>query len=66
MKSEWKADKDISTGKPLYKVYRLRDTEKPDHSGNRQELPHVFEYRWMAEEMARILNETEEYVRRNT
>jgi hypothetical protein len=34
MKSEWKVTSNTINGKPMYRCFRILDTEKPVHSGN--------------------------------
>ena len=36
MKSEWKVTSNRINGKTMYGVYRLRDINAVDHSGNRE------------------------------
>lgn len=37
MKSEWRVSSNPVGGKMLYGVYRMRDVQAVDHSGNREE-----------------------------
>lgn len=39
MKSEWKVSSNIINGSRIYSIYRLRDINETDHSGNREKLP---------------------------
>ena len=59
MKSEWRVTANPTGGKMLYGVYRLRDVDAIDHSGNRESLGRYFEDRALAEDVARIMNEEE-------
>lgn len=36
MKGEWKVTSNLINGKKMYAVYRLRDINAVDHSGNRE------------------------------
>ena len=50
MKSEWKVAKNpIGQDEYVYTVYRIRDTEAPDHSGNRETYDC-----YISEEVARL------------
>lgn len=64
MKSEWRVTTNyIATDEgrvPVYGVYRLRDADSVDHSGNREMTGRWYEERELAEDMARIMNEDEE------
>lgn len=59
MKSEWRVTANSVGGEMLYGVYRLRDKDALDHSGNRESLGRLFDDRKLAEDMARIMNEEE-------
>ena len=59
MKSEWRVTANPTGGKMLCGVYRLRDVDAIDHSGNRESLGRYFEDRALAEDVARIMNEEE-------
>ncbi len=63
MKSEWRVTTNyVATDEgrvPMYGVYRLRDVNGIDHSGNRETLGRLFEERELAEDIARIKNEEE-------
>lgn len=63
MKSEWRVTTNhIATDEgrvPMYGVYRLRDVNEVDHSGNREELGRWFEDKELAEDVCRIMNEEE-------
>lgn len=39
MKSEWKVTSQYVGGEKIYQVYRLRDIDAVDHSGNREYVP---------------------------
>lgn len=56
--SEWRVSTNPVAGKTFYGVYRIRDLDAPDHSGNR-ETRGYYETRWEAEKLARLLNEEE-------
>ena len=50
MKSEWKVSTNpIGPGEYVYTVYRIRDTEATDHSGNRETYDC-----YVSEEVARL------------
>lgn len=57
MKSEWKVSYQYINGMKLYSVYRLRDVDEVDHSGNRETHSGFFEDRKSAEDYAAQLNE---------
>lgn len=61
MKSEWRVTTNhIATDEgrvPMYGIYRLRDVNEVDHSGNREELGRWFEDKELAEDVCRIMNE---------
>jgi len=59
MKSEWMVTANPVGGEMLYGVYRLRDVNEIDHSGNRESLGRWFDDRELAEDVARIMNEEE-------
>lgn len=63
MKSEWRVTTNhIATDEgrvPMYGIYRLRDVNAVDHSGNREELDRWFEDRDVAEDFCRAMNEEE-------
>ena len=63
MKSEWRVTTNyIATDEgrvPMYSVYRLRDVDATDHSGNREMVCKWYEDEKQAEELARIMNEEE-------
>lgn len=63
MKSEWRVTTNyIATDEgrvPMYGVYRLRDMDAVDHSGNREMAGKWYEDRKQAEELARMMNEEE-------
>ena len=60
MKSKWMVSSQVINGIKLYSVYRLRDVDKTDHSGNRETCSGFFEDRDSAEESAEMLNDKEE------
>ena len=60
MKSEWKVSSQHINGMKLYSVYRLKDIDEVDHSGNRETHSGFFEDRKSAEDYAAQLNEEEE------
>ena len=53
--SEWKVSSNPVAGKIFYQVFRIRDTSKIDHSGNR-ETRGLYETREEAEKVAANLN----------
>lgn len=59
MKSEWRVTSNIIDGEKRYGIYRLRDKDAVDHSGNREELDRWFDDRELAEDVCRIMNEEE-------
>ena len=61
MKSEWRVQRNYVVGETLFIVYRLRDIDKEDHSGNREnpEENAVFHTRAEAEARAKELNKEE-------
>ena len=60
MKSEWRVTANPIGGQMMYGVYRLRDKDALDHSGNRESLGRWFDDRALAEDVARIMNEEEQ------
>lgn len=56
MKSEWKITFNPMMGDKKYGVYRIRDMNAPDHSGNREYAPDWYDNLKDAECMAVILN----------
>ena len=59
-KSEWKVTSNIIGGEKKYGVYRLKDKDAVDHSGNREELGRWFDERELAQAYADAMNESEE------
>lgn len=60
MKSEWRAQKTPVEYGFVYQIYRIRDVNAVDHSGNREYSDRVFDDPDLAEDVARIMNEGEE------
>lgn len=60
--STWKVTANPIAGKMFYGVYRIRDIEAPDHSGNRETRGGWYETQEEAEALARRLN-TEEVIK---
>ena len=56
MPSKWKVTSNIIDGKKKYGVYRIKDENAPDHSGNREYFGNYHEERETAEVMANMLN----------
>ncbi len=54
--SEWKISSNIVAGKKFFQVYRLRDVNETDHSGNRETRGGLYESRLDAEKLAEVLN----------
>lgn len=59
MKSKWMVSFQYINGMKLYSVYRLKDVDAVDHSGNRETHSGFFEDRKSAEDCADQLNEEE-------
>ena len=59
MKSKWKVTSNPINGTTMYAVYRLRDVNAVDHSGNREHAGEWTENMEAAQEVADQLN-TEE------
>lgn len=59
MKSKWMVSFQYINGMKLYSVYRLKDVDAVDHSGNRETHSGFFEDRKSAEDYADQLNEEE-------
>lgn len=55
--SKWKVTANLVGGKMWYAVYRIRDIDELDHSGNRQYRGGYIGDKSKAEEYARWLNE---------
>ena len=64
--SEWRVTANPVAGKMLYGVYRLRDKDALDHSGNRETRGGYYERREDAEKLAATLNKDEEEKARRT
>lgn len=64
MMSEWRVTTNyIQTDEgrvPMYGVYRLRNVDETDHSGNREMLDRWFEERELAEVYAQTMNANKE------
>ena len=60
MKSEWRVTSNIIGGEKKWGVYRLRDKDATDHSGNREELGRWFDDKAIAQAYADAMNESEE------
>lgn len=59
MNSEWKVTSNSINGKTMYRVYRIRNTEELDHSGNREyATEYVSDYQ-VALDAVEIFNEME-------
>lgn len=56
MKSKWKVTSNIIDGKKMYGVYRIKNENEPDHSGNREIYGNYHEDRETAEVLANMLN----------
>lgn len=57
MKSEWRVTANPVGGKILYGVYRLRDINAVDHSGNREHHGEYTEDKEKAKKIAEDLNQ---------
>jgi len=57
--SEWKVTSNPFGGHILYGVYRLRDKNAIDHSGNREMCDRWFDEKELAQELAKAMNEEE-------
>lgn len=57
--SEWKVTSNSINGEKMYAVYRLRDVNQTDHSGNREYKTDYMPYREVALSIAAQLNESE-------
>ena len=56
MHSEWKVTSNYIGGQTMYGVYRLKDTNAIDHSGNREYAGGYSIYRQAAADLAAELN----------
>lgn len=56
---EWKVSSNPIGGKTFYQVYRIRDIDAVDHSGNRETRGGLYESRLDAERLADTLNAEE-------
>ncbi len=63
MKGEWKVTCNIFNGEKQYAVYRLRNVEEVDHSGNREFATSYMNDKAEAEEKARKFNAEEKEIR---
>lgn len=61
--SEWKVTSNPFGGKTWYGVYRIRDIDQIDHSGNREYSGGYFERRTDAEDLAELLNKEDTHER---
>ncbi|MBR0575715.1 hypothetical protein KCG48_05085 [Proteiniclasticum sp. BAD-10] len=59
MKSEWKVTSQMIGDAKMYAAYRLRDKDKPDHSGNREYAGQYVEDREVLAAAVKALNEME-------
>lgn len=57
MHSEWKVTTNLIGSKRMYAVYRIKDIDKVDHSGNREYATTYMEDKQTAEIMAKVFNE---------
>lgn len=57
--SEWRVSSNPVAGKTFYQVYRIRDIDAVDHSGNRETRGGLYESRIDAEKLAATLNAEE-------
>ena len=55
--SEWRVSSNPIAGRTFYGVYRIRDINDIDHSGNRETRGGWYETREEAERLAETLNE---------
>ena len=61
MKSEWRVTCNFISGHGyLYQVYRLKDKDAVDHSGNREFMGPLYDEKKVAQKVADELNEAEE------
>lgn len=60
MTGPWKVSSNIIGDRKVYQVYRLRDTNVVDHSGNRECSGGYVTERYEAEKLAEALNQKEE------
>lgn len=60
MKSPWKVSSNYINGEKMYIVYRLRDVNAVDHSGNREYMGGYVISREKCEKLAKELNQKEE------
>jgi hypothetical protein len=56
MENEWKVSTQYCGGEKIYQVYRIRDENEVDHTGNREYVPGIFETSEAAHEKAKELN----------
>ena len=56
MKSDWKVTSNIINDKKMYAVYRLRDVNEVDHSGNREFAGGYIGSRTTAQTVVNLLN----------
>lgn len=62
MRSKWKVSSQYIGDEKVYRVYRLRDISKVDHSGNREYAGEVIYNQDAAYAVAQGLNKGEEIV----
>lgn len=60
MMSEWKVSSNYAGDEKVFQVYRIRNTDEVDHSGNRQYYGGIVNDREQAVSIAAKLNEKEE------
>ena len=59
MKSEWKISSQYLGGKKYYRVYRIKDMRRVDHSGNREYAGRMTSDEHEVMALAKKLNEEE-------
>ena len=60
MKSEWRVSSQYFDGVKEFEVYRLRDTSKVDHNGNREYVGGILKNRDEAKALAAEMNKKNE------
>ena len=59
MQGEWKVSSNFLNGKQMFTVYRLRNVDEVDHSGNREYYGGYTDSKEEAQELADYLNSKE-------
>lgn len=56
MNSEWRVSSQSMDEEKIYQVYRILNTDKIDHGGNREYLDMIFKHKELAQRSADTMN----------